>query len=125
MQTMICNFYFYHVPFCFCFFISQTQSFFQAHTKIHLLGLLYYFRFIFISQFFYFFYLSVSGRISNSKWCEAMEAATNLGLPWRMLREKLAPPDPKTPENEIVYNKTLELLDTDCIVSVICVFFLL
>lgn len=45
-----------------------------------------------------------------------MESATHLGLPWRLLRDKLAPPD--TPNSsDVSYNKTLELLDTDSIVS--------
>lgn len=51
-----------------------------------------------------------------------MEAATNLGLPWRLLKEKLAPPDPDYSGTEVKYMQTLELLDTDCIVST---FFLL
>lgn len=47
-----------------------------------------------------------------------MESATHLGLPWRLLRDKLAPPD--TPNSsDVSYNKTLELLDTDSIVSFI------
>lgn len=46
-----------------------------------------------------------------------MEAATKLGLPWRLLREKLAPPDPDTPATDVNYKKTLEMLETDLIVS--------
>lgn len=52
-----------------------------------------------------------------SRWCEAMEAATHLGLPWRLLREKLAPVQPGSPPLDVHYNLTLELLDTDLIVS--------
>ena len=61
----------------------------------------------------------LSGILTLSKWCEAMEAATKLGLPWRLLREKLAPPDSETPINtDVNYKKTLEMLETDLIVSV-------
>lgn len=52
-----------------------------------------------------------------SRWCEAMEAATHLGLPWRLLREKLAPVQHGSPPLDVHYNLTLELLDTDLIVS--------
>ncbi|XP_055371810.1 serine/threonine-protein phosphatase rdgC isoform X2 [Condylostylus longicornis] len=61
-----------------------------------------------------------SGHLPLSKWCEAMEEATALGLPWRLLREKLAPgPENVTPSSstEVNYNNTLELLDTDIIKS--------
>lgn len=56
------------------------------------------------------------GVISLSKWCEAMEAATKLGLPWRLLREKLAPPENDCVITDVNYRKTLEMLDTDLIV---------
>lgn len=55
--------------------------------------------------------------MSLSKWCEAMEAATRLGLPWRLLREKLAPPEPNSPLTDVHYKKTLEMLETDLIVD--------
>ncbi|CAD7081267.1 unnamed protein product [Hermetia illucens] len=57
------------------------------------------------------------GTLSVSKWCEAMEAATTLGLPWRLLRDKLAPMADTTQgnPNEVNYRKTLEMLDTDLI----------
>lgn len=45
-----------------------------------------------------------------------MEAATRLGLPWRLLRDKLAPPDPDAPITDVNYKKTLEMLETDLIV---------
>lgn len=45
-----------------------------------------------------------------------MEAATKLGLPWRLLRDKLAPPENDTATTEVNYRKTLEMLDTDLIV---------
>ncbi|XP_058834383.1 serine/threonine-protein phosphatase rdgC isoform X2 [Topomyia yanbarensis] len=60
-----------------------------------------------------------SGMLTITKWCEAMEAATNLGLPWRMLKDKLAPVDNPTAATtaatvtEVCYRKTLHLLDTD------------
>lgn len=57
-----------------------------------------------------------TGVISLSKWCEAMEAATKLGLPWRLLREKLAPPENDSVNTDVNYRKTLEMLDTDLIV---------
>lgn len=61
----------------------------------------------------------ITGTLSVSKWCEAMEAATTLGLPWRLLRDKLAPMADTTQgnPNEVNYRKTLEMLDTDLIVS--------
>lgn len=58
----------------------------------------------------------ISGIISLSKWCEAMEAATKLGLPWRLLRDKLAPPENDIAATDVNYRKTLEMLDTDLIV---------
>lgn len=48
-----------------------------------------------------------------------MEAATHLGLPWRLLRERLAPPDPEFVATCVHYNKTLELLDSDDMVSLL------
>lgn len=59
----------------------------------------------------------VSGVLPLAKWCEALEAATHLGLPWRMLRERLSPPELDKPPTEVDYVKTLVLLDTDAIVS--------
>lgn len=57
-----------------------------------------------------------------SRWCEAMESATHLRLPWRLLREKLAPTQPGFPILDVHYKLTLELLDTDLIVSTMCFF---
>ncbi|KAM7355408.1 retinal degeneration C isoform 2-T4 [Cochliomyia hominivorax] len=57
------------------------------------------------------------GQITISKWCEAMEKATNLGLPWRLLRPRLAPSSDDGPPNEVNYFTTLELLDTDTIIE--------
>lgn len=64
----------------------------------------------------YFVWLS-AGIITLSKWCEAMEAATHLGLPWRLLREKLAPIQSEAVPTDVHYMLTLQMLDTDLIVS--------
>lgn len=63
-----------------------------------------------------FMFIKILGVISLSKWCEAMEAATKLGLPWRLLRDKLAPPENDSVGSDVSYRKTLEMLDTDLIV---------
>lgn len=55
------------------------------------------------------------GCISIAKWCYVMEEVTKLGLPWRLLRDKLAP---GTDSQSVNYFRTLDLLDTDVIVSV-------
>lgn len=55
-----------------------------------------------------------SGYISISNWCLVMEKVTKLGLPWRLLRDKLAP---GTDSQKVNYYRTLDLLDTDVIVS--------
>lgn len=49
-----------------------------------------------------------------SQWSEAMEAVTNFKLPWRLLREKLAIANTS---NEIVYANTLQMIESDDIVS--------
>ena len=49
-----------------------------------------------------------------SQWSEAMESVTNFKLPWRLLREKLAV---VTENNEIIYEKTLQMIENDDIVS--------
>lgn len=56
------------------------------------------------------------GIISLSAWCECMECATHLKLPWRLLREKLAPMKPGCQPLDVCYGLTLDLLDTDLIV---------
>uniref|UniRef100_A0A1B0CWS4 Serine/threonine-protein phosphatase n=2 Tax=Lutzomyia longipalpis TaxID=7200 RepID=A0A1B0CWS4_LUTLO len=58
-----------------------------------------------------------SGYLTLAKWCEAMEAATFLGLPWRLLRDRLAPLDPNQSPTSVKYSKTLELLDSDTMKS--------
>ncbi|KAH8366824.1 hypothetical protein KR093_010079, partial [Drosophila rubida] len=54
------------------------------------------------------------GYITISKWCYVMEKVTKLGLPWRLLREKLAP---GTDSKSVNYFRTLDLLDTDVIME--------
>ncbi|XP_034481568.1 serine/threonine-protein phosphatase rdgC [Drosophila innubila] len=54
------------------------------------------------------------GCITISKWCHVMEEVTKLGLPWRLLREKLAP---GTDSQNVNYFRTLDLLDTDVIME--------
>jgi hypothetical protein len=44
-----------------------------------------------------------------------MEAVTNFKLPWRLLAKQLAFFDEK---NEIIYNHTLELIDSDELVNI-------
>lgn len=46
-----------------------------------------------------------------------METATHLGLPWRLLREKLAPIQSDAVPTDVHYTLTLQMLDTDLIVS--------
>lgn len=43
-----------------------------------------------------------------SEWCRSMEAATGLGLPWRMLRDKLVTLDPET--QLVKYSTTFDKL---------------
>uniref|UniRef100_A0A1B0G581 Serine/threonine-protein phosphatase n=1 Tax=Glossina morsitans morsitans TaxID=37546 RepID=A0A1B0G581_GLOMM len=58
-----------------------------------------------------------TGIITISEWCEAMENATHLGLSWRLLRQRLAPPSPNQAESEVNYLVTLHLLDTDTMIK--------
>lgn len=53
--------------------------------------------------------------MSLCQWSEAMEAVTNFKLPWRLLREKLAAVNSS---NEIVYANTLQMIESDEIVSI-------
>lgn len=69
-----------------------------------------FFRLIFIFSLIHM----LTGRISLSQWSEAMESVTNFKLPWRLLREKLAVVNAN---NEILYQKTLEMIESDDIVS--------
>ncbi|CAH2091935.1 unnamed protein product [Euphydryas editha] len=48
-----------------------------------------------------------SGFISISDWCYAMEETTHLGLPWRMLKDKLVRTDPDT--RRVRYMDTFDL----------------
>ncbi|OWR46920.1 phosphatase-7 [Danaus plexippus plexippus] len=52
--------------------------------------------------------LDQSGFITISDWCYAMEETTHLGLPWRMLKDKLVRTDPDT--RRVRYMDTFELL---------------
>ncbi|XP_021924335.1 serine/threonine-protein phosphatase rdgC isoform X2 [Zootermopsis nevadensis] len=47
-----------------------------------------------------------TGLISLSEWCAAMEDQTRLGIPWRMLREKLVTLDPST--GKVEYHSTFQ-----------------
>ncbi|GLV35149.1 retinal degeneration C [Carabus blaptoides fortunei] len=51
--------------------------------------------------------------ITVSEWCRGMEDATELGLPWRMLRDKLVTMDLET--NKVLYMTTFEGFETDII----------
>lgn len=46
-----------------------------------------------------------------------MERVTQMSLPWRLMRDRLAPPFSPTEPNIVNYLLTLELLETDVIVS--------
>lgn len=50
----------------------------------------------------------IAGYIPVSEWCRSMEAATALGLPWRMLRDKLVTLDPET--QLVKYSTTFDKL---------------
>jgi serine/threonine-protein phosphatase with EF-hands len=54
------------------------------------------------------------GKITLAQWSESMEAVTNFKLPWRLLREKLAVANTS---NEIIYANTLQMIESDDIVS--------
>ncbi|KAL5292912.1 PPEF1 family protein [Megaselia abdita] len=59
-----------------------------------------------------------TGKVAMNVWCEALERATKLQLPWRVLREKLAPGPIVVKQNGVTYvdyESTLELLDTDIV----------
>ncbi|XP_018320018.1 serine/threonine-protein phosphatase rdgC [Agrilus planipennis] len=53
-----------------------------------------------------------TGYISLSEWCSSLEAATGLGLPWRMLKDKLVVTDPE--RNKVQYETTFDkIVSTD------------
>lgn len=54
------------------------------------------------------------GKITLAQWSEAMEAVTQFKLPWRLLRDKLAVVNAN---NEILYETTLQMIESDDIVS--------
>ncbi|XP_044254358.1 serine/threonine-protein phosphatase rdgC isoform X2 [Tribolium madens] len=58
----------------------------------------------------------LTGYITLSEWCKCMEKATSLGLPWRMLKEKLVTVDPET--QKVNYSSTFENISSSKINSV-------
>ena len=52
-------------------------------------------------------YIIVTGFITISDWCYAMEETTHLGLPWRMLKDKLVRTDTET--RHVRYMDTFDL----------------
>ncbi|RVE50532.1 hypothetical protein evm_004861 [Chilo suppressalis] len=54
--------------------------------------------------------LDQTGYISVSEWCQAMEETTHLGLPWRMLKDKLVRSDPDS--RRLRYMDTFDLNST-------------
>lgn len=56
---------------------------------------------------YYNHHIFYSGYITLSEWCQTMEDTTHLGLPWRMLKDKLVYTDPET--RKIRYMDTFEL----------------
>ncbi|RZC41706.1 serine/threonine-protein phosphatase rdgC, partial [Asbolus verrucosus] len=58
----------------------------------------------------------LTGYITVSEWCKVMERATGLGLPWRMLREKLVTVDADT--QKVNYSSTFENISSHKINSV-------
>lgn len=59
---------------------------------------------------FWLFWYTIAifiGHISISDWCQAMEETTHLGLPWRMLKDKLVRTDPET--RRVRYMDTFDL----------------
>lgn len=49
----------------------------------------------------------MAGYITVSDWCQVMEQVTHLGLPWRMLKDKLVRTDPDT--RRVRYMDTFDL----------------
>ncbi|EFA01582.2 serine/threonine-protein phosphatase rdgC [Tribolium castaneum] len=58
----------------------------------------------------------LTGYVTLSEWCKCMEKATGLGLPWRMLKEKLVTVDPET--QKVNYSSTFENISSSKINSV-------
>ncbi|VEN56607.1 unnamed protein product, partial [Callosobruchus maculatus] len=48
-----------------------------------------------------------TGYISVTEWCVALEKATGLQIPWRMLKDKLVTIDPET--NKVKYQTTFDI----------------
>jgi len=51
-------------------------------------------------------FVLLTGLITLTQWCTAMEEHTRMGIPWRMLREKLVTLDPST--GKVEYNSTFQ-----------------
>lgn len=61
------------------------------------------------------------GYISVSDWCQVMEETTHLGLPWRMLKDKLVRTDPDT--RRVRYMDTFDLTTSVSVISFIFIVF--
>ncbi|XP_067643851.1 serine/threonine-protein phosphatase rdgC isoform X2 [Eurosta solidaginis] len=58
-----------------------------------------------------------TGAITVAQWSDTMERVMQMGLPWRLMRDRLAPVFSDAQPNMVNYFVTLELLDTDIIVE--------
>lgn len=95
---------------------SQLQEEFMKR-DVENSGVIFFFH---AKTFNYSWVIFVIGRISLCQWSEAMESVTNFKLPWRLLREKLAVVNEN---NEILYENTLEMIESDDIVSHRCILY--
>lgn len=64
------------------------------------------------------YYKYFSGGVTVAQWSDTMERVMQMSLPWRLMRDRLAPPFSPDEPNIVNYLLTLELLETDVIVSV-------
>lgn len=53
-----------------------------------------------------------------SDWCRALETATELALPWRMLRDKLVALEPET--QLVKYSTTFDKINNSDITVSVC-----
>ncbi|XP_029406562.2 serine/threonine-protein phosphatase rdgC isoform X2 [Bactrocera dorsalis] len=58
-----------------------------------------------------------TGGVTVAQWSDIMERVTQMSLPWRLMRDRLAPPFSPDEPNIVNYLLTLELLETDVIVE--------
>ncbi|XP_012155630.1 serine/threonine-protein phosphatase rdgC isoform X3 [Ceratitis capitata] len=58
-----------------------------------------------------------TGAVTVTQWSDTMERVTQMSLPWRLMRSRLAPQFTQAEPNLVNYLMTLELLDTDVIVQ--------